>query len=196
MRSIGERAGSDDEFYRRLADSIKNDIRVGTPGIIQSFNAVEQVVTVQPVIRERVRGQDGAMTFIPLPILLDVPIMIPRAGGYVLTLPIQQGDECFIIFADSCIDAWWSSGGIQNPIEKRRHDLSDGFAILGTWSQPRVISNYSTTSAQLRTEDGSTHIDLKPGEIDLVATTVIINGKNFLAHTHSDPQGGTTGPVI
>ncbi|WP_457849452.1 hypothetical protein, partial [Staphylococcus aureus] len=53
----------------------------------------------------------------------------------------------------------------------RMHDLSDGFAILGFRSQPRALSNISTTSAQLRSDDGATFIDLNPGtgEIKVVA---------------------------
>lgn len=175
MRTIGERIGSEDEFYRRLAEKIKNDIRVAIPGIVQSFDPGEQTVTVQPVIRERIRDQDGNMSFTDLPLLLDVPVVFPRAGGFVLTMPISPGDECLVIFGDMCIDAWWSNGGVQNQTEKRRHDLSDGFAIMGGWSQPRVVSGYSMDSAQLRTEDGETKISIKPGEINIIAATVNVN---------------------
>jgi hypothetical protein len=96
-------------------------------------------------------------------------------------LPVKNGDECLVIFADMCIDAWWSNGGIQNQIERRRHDLSDAICIPGIWSQKKKISGYSTTSAQLRTEDGSQKIDISPsnitisGNVDLTGT-VKING--------------------
>jgi len=178
MRNIAQRTENKEEFYRIMADKSKFEIRVAVPGIVQSFNANEQTVTVQPAIRERVRSQSGAMKYVALPLLLDVPVVFPRAGGYVLTMPVAPGDECLVIFGDSCMDAWWSSGGVQNPIEKRRHDLSDGYAIMGTWSQPRKISNYSTNSAQLRTEDGTTHIGIQPGIINLDAATVNINVLN------------------
>ena len=95
-----------------------------------------------------------------------------------------------------CIDAWWSQGGVQVQAEKRRHDLSDGFAIMGTWSQSRRVANYSATSAQLRSETGTSLIDMKPNEIDIVSNTVKINGVNFSSHTHVAPSGGgiTSGP--
>jgi len=195
MRTLGERIDSFEELLKRHSDKIKNDIRVAIPGIIQSFDPVEQTVSVQPVLRERIRDSQGNMEFIQLPILLDVPIVLPRAGGYILTMPVSAGDECLVIFGDMCIDAWWSNGDIQNQIEKRRHDLSDGFAVLGTWSQPKRVQNYSTDSVQLRTEDGTSSISLKSGEIKLVANSVKINGKEFATHTHSNPEGGQTGPV-
>lgn len=175
MRTIGERIDSKEELYRRMGESWAANLRVAIPGIIQAFDPVTQTVTVQPAIRERVT-KDGTLTPIELPQLIDVPIIIPRAGGYSLTLPVSPGDECLVIFADMCIDAWWSNGGIQNEIEKRRHDLSDGFAILGCWSQPRKISNYSTNSARLQNSSGTAYIEVKNSEINLVGT-VKINGQ-------------------
>lgn len=169
--------GNEDEFYRTLMDTVSNNLRVAMPGVIQSFDAATQTVTVQPAIRERIRNPDLSYSWVALPLLVDVPIVIPRAGGFSLTLPVAPGDECLVVFGDMCIDSWWQNGGTQNnQPDKRRHDLSDGFAVLGIWSQRRTIANYSTTAAQLRTDDGSTYIQLVPGEIDLVATTVKANG--------------------
>lgn len=185
--------GNEEELYRTIMDTIATNIRVAIPGIVESFNATTQTVTVQPAIREKIRNPDLTSTMAKLPLLVDVPIVLPRAGGFSLTLPVQKGDECLVVFADMCIDGWWSLGNVQNQPDKRRHDLSDGFAVLGTWSQPRKISNYDTTSARLQTDDGQTYISLKPGEIDLNATSVKINGLDFNKHVHSDPQGGTTG---
>ncbi|TGE36036.1 hypothetical protein E4K67_22390 [Desulfosporosinus fructosivorans] len=165
------------------------DLRVAMPGIVQSFDPVEQTVTVQPSIKERIVDGEGNVSIVNLPLLLDVPISIPRAGGFALTMPVKPGDECLVIFSDMCMDAWWSQGGVQVQAEKRRHDLSDGFAILGTWSQPRRLADYSTTSAQLRSENGSSLIDIKDNEIDIVSNTVKINGVNFSNHVHMAPAG-------
>lgn len=183
-----------EEFYRRMLDNFSANIRVSLPGIIQSFDPDTQTVTVQPSIREKVINDDLTQQWVDIPLLLDVPVVIPRAGGYVLTMPIKQGDECLVVFGDSCFDAWFSNGGVQNQIEKRRHDLSDAFALIGVWSQPRKINNYSTTSAQLRSDDGSTYISMKNGEIDLVASSVKINGIDFSTHIHMAPNGPTGGP--
>lgn len=163
-------------LLQQLMDEVSIQIRVAIPGIIQAFDPIAQTVTVQPAIRERIQQPDLTAQWMSIPLLVDVPIVTPRAGGFALTLPIRSGDECLVVFGDMCMDAWWQNGGVQNQAEKRRHDLSDGFAILGPWSQPRVLPNYSTTAAQLRTDDGTTYISLQPGEIDLVAATVKVNG--------------------
>lgn len=80
--------------------------RVCMPGIIQSFDAAAQTVTVQPALREKMLA-DGDESWIDIPLLVDVPVVVPRAGGYALTLPIQAGDECLVVFGDMCMDGWW-----------------------------------------------------------------------------------------
>jgi hypothetical protein len=161
-------------------------LRVAMPGIIQSFDPSTQTVTVQPAVNEKIRNSDLSVSNVSFPLLLDVPLVIPKAGGYALTLPVQQGDECLVVFADMCIDAWWSNGGIQNQIEKRRHDLSDSFCVLAPYSQPNRISNYSTNSAQLRSLDGNTIIDIKENAITMTSPSItiispntVINGKSY-----------------
>ncbi|KPV60714.1 hypothetical protein QJ48_04060 [Paenibacillus sp. A3] len=175
---ISERLGkgNSEEFYRRMLENFASNLRVAVPGIIQEFDPVTQTVSVQVAIREKIIDSYMLQHWVEIPLLLDVPIVIPRAGGFALTLPVKPGDECLVVFADSCIDAWFSSGGVQNQIERRRHDLSDGFALLGVWSQPRTLSEYSTSAVQLRTDDGATRISMSPGEIDIVSSVVKING--------------------
>jgi hypothetical protein len=176
VRSIAERTDSKEELYRRLIENTANNLRVAMPGIIQSFDASTQTATVQLALREKIRDLSGNINQVEIPLLLDVPVVLPRAGTFILTMPVQKGDECLVIFADMCIDAWFSNGGVQNQLEKRRHDLSDAFAILGAWSQPNNISNYSTTSAQLRNETGTSYIEIKNDEINIVSPAVKVNG--------------------
>lgn len=175
MINLNERAPYDERQGQLDRRAAANKLRVAIPGIIQSFNSTEQTVTVQIAIREKI-NLDGNETWVDIPQLLDVPIVIPRAGGYCLTLPIQPGDECLVIFGDMCIDAWWQSGGVQNQIDCRRHDLSDGFAILGCWSQPKVVPNYSTGSAQLRNNDGTAYVEISGNTINIVGGIINIQG--------------------
>jgi len=147
---------------------------VAIPGIIQEFNTENQTATVQPTIKEQING-----SWIQLPLLLDVPVQFPRAGGYSVTFPVKRGDECIVIFNDMCIDSWWQSGDVQTQLEKRRHDLSDAVAILGITSVPKAIRDFSTESMQIRNDTADTVINIKDGEITIKAGTVNIGSKNF-----------------
>ncbi len=176
--TTSERIPQADELYRLMMEKVSRSVRVAMPGIITAFNPATQTVTVQPAIREKVYN-GGKKSDETLPILVHVPILCPRAGGYALTMPVKAGDEVLVIFGDTCMDAWWQSGGVQNQIETRRHDLSDGYAILGLSSQPRVTGNYSSDAFQLRNDDGDTVIEIKGQNITIVAAdTVSVTGAN------------------
>lgn len=165
-----------EEVYRVVMDTVSNNLRVCIPGIIQSFDATTQTVTVQPTIKEQITNPDLSYSWVSLPLLLDVPIVFPRAGGFSLTLPVSVGDECLVVFGDMCIDGWYIAGGTQNTqLDKRRHDLSDGFALVGVWSQPRVLPNYDTSAAQLRTDNGLVSVTVSKAGISLVAPAGSIN---------------------
>lgn len=135
------------------------------PGIIQSFSGggdFPLTCAVQPAIKVLVRQQDGTIASTPLPMLVDCPVQFPSGGNCSLTFPVAPGDECLVVFASRCIDGWWQSGGVQEQAEIRMHDLSDGFVLLGFRSRPRALSSVSTTATQLRSEDGSTYIEMNP----------------------------------
>src|SRR6185312_4825399 len=174
-----ERYNDSEEALRTAVEGLLAKTWTAMPGIVQSFDRVKMTCEVQPAILGQQRAEDGSIQNVQIPLLLDVPIVFPSAGGYSLTFPVQQGDEVVVVFADRCIDGWWQSGGVQAQAELRMHDLSDGFAIAGIRSQPRVLSGgVSTNSCQLRTDDGTAFIDLSPGRIKLVATNINIEASS------------------
>lgn len=143
-------------------DGLRSGLWTAMPGIIQSFSAGAITATVQLAIKGIRHAPDGSAQFVNMPLLVDVPVHFPRGGGCALTFPVAAGDECLVVFSARCIDGWWQSGGVQAPMDPRVHDLSDGFAFVGFFSQVTKISGISTASAQLRSNDGATYIDLNP----------------------------------
>lgn len=157
---IRERFRDREEALRQALDGRQSAIWTALPGYIVSYDPVAVTVAVQPGIKGKVAKPDGSSNYVDMPVLPDVPVCFPRGGGYTLTFPIQAGDECLVVFASRNIDAWWQSGGSQQPGDARRHDLSDGFAIVGPQSQASKISDISTTTTQLRSDDGQIHLEL------------------------------------
>jgi hypothetical protein len=158
-----------EEALRLALDSRLAHVWTAMPGIVQSVNLTAMTCTVQLAIQSRMAGPDGQISNINIAILQDVPIVFPRAGQFIVTLPLAQGDEVLVVFAKSCMDSWWQNGGYQNaPMEFRMHDVSDGFAIPGPSSQPKVVTGISSANAQLRTLDGSKYIELTTSGINLV----------------------------
>ncbi|MEW9139883.1 Gp138 family membrane-puncturing spike protein [Bacillus wiedmannii] len=187
-----ERYSDPEEALRAAFRGMRAGVWTSLPGIVQGFDAAQGTVSVQPAIQGVQQAPDGGVAAVEYPLLVDVPVYFPRGGGCTLTFPISSGDECIVVFSARAIDAWWQSGQVQAPTEPRMHDMADGFALVGPFSQAKMISNVSTAATQLRSDDGSTFFELNPntkkikivapGGLDVVAplstfsAAVTING--------------------
>lgn len=163
---------NDPETAMRTAlEGNQSQIWTAFPAIVSAVNYTSETLECTPAIKGVQTNPNGFQQYVTLPQLVDVPICFPSAGGFSLTLPIAAGDEILIVIANRCIDSWWQLGGIQIPMEFRMHDLSDGFAIPGPRSKPKVITGgINTDNAQLRTDDGTCMLEITPdGKINMLA---------------------------
>jgi len=174
MRTVDERCASMADVMAALKSSVMAELRVAMPGIVQDWDPQQQTVTVRLAIREKV-SSGGISQEVEIPLLVDVPVVMPRAGGYGLYFVPGEGDECLVVFADACIDSWWQSGDVQSQADKRRHDLSDGFAILGCWSQPQRPA-IPEEGVCLQNDDGTAGVSIRGKTVNLFGT-VKINGR-------------------
>lgn len=176
------------------------------PGIVQSFDPVAMTCQVQPAIQGKVRAEDGTITLVNMPMLLDCPVVFPHGGGCSMTFPIKPGDECLVVFSSRAIDLWWQSGGVQPPVEMRMHDLSDGFVLVGAYSQTKVLPNVSTQAVQLRSDDGQAFFELNPenhnftlktpGNFSATVTDFSVQCQNFAVNcTKFDVTAGSSASI-
>lgn len=212
--ALNSQLGSKEQADAQLAQAIMSAMRVSIPGIIQSFDPDAVTAVVQPAIKGAEKDESGAEVSVNLPLLVDVPVVFPRGGGCTLTFPVKAGDECLVIFADRCIDFWWQSGGIQEPVDERMHDLSDAFCIVGPQSQAKKIGGISNSAVELRSDDGETKLSLNPasgvingtapGGFNLNGLKILSDGRLQLVdgsivdkHTHGgvEPGGSSTAPL-
>jgi len=135
-----------------ISDVVKEGVKTGLlnarvsyQAIVDSFDPVEQTITAFIAIQQIIDDKN-----VTLPILVDVPIVLPSVQGFHITMPIKKGDEVMVMFADRCIDAWFANGGIQKQSEHRVHHIADGVAIIGINSKPNVITNYDSENMTIR----------------------------------------------
>lgn len=220
-----ERAPDLEEAIRMAFRSMQSRMWTALPGIVERFDGDKMIVDVQPTINGRVRSPLGEISSLQMPKLLDCPVLWQGGGGATWTFPIAPGDECLVIFASRCIDAWWEQGGVKDAPDLRMHNLSDGFAIVGLRSLPRAF-NVSTTEAELRNDAGDAFMKFNPTaktleivmdggvtingvSIDSASnvqtpatvtadTDVVGDGVSLKTHRHSGVQtgGGNTGQPI
>lgn len=138
--------------------SLAFQTHVSLPCVVQRFDPYKQVVDVQPLIREKLLNPENVISYEQYPLLVNVPVVYPRAGGFSITFPISAGDECLVVFSDLAIDNWWLNGNVQNPVEQRRHDLSDGIAIFGLKNQTKINGNEIGTKLKISDSDGNSII--------------------------------------
>jgi len=187
-----ERYLDQEEDTRMALDSAAASLWVALPAIVESVDFTAMTITAQPALTGMQNAPDGSTSSVKMPLLVDVPIMFQGGGGYSITLPIAKGDECLIIFADRCIDAWWQSGGVQAPMESRMHDLSDGFALVGVRSQPKVVPSISQTKVQIRSDDGTVFVEIdKTGKVNITAPTSVTVTSPITTFTGNIKVNGT-----
>ena len=138
LLGISDWAGNQDQVYEKLIQEAMFRTRCAIPCIIQSYDASNNTVECQPAIREKVVAEDRSVSYQQIPLLINVPVVFPGGSAFELKFPIQRGDECLVVFSDLSIDNFWLHGNLQNPVELRRHDLSDGIAIPCRLSLPKL----------------------------------------------------------
>ena len=192
MIPIQQRLGIQTAPIDQSLHQFECDLRVSIPAIVVSFDSVRQVVSVQPAIKELMRV-NAVLTPTTLPILDDVPIVLPCGGGLSLTFPIKPGDECDLVFSDMAFDLWWQSGGVQQQPDGKlyRHDIGDAKAYFGLRNQTRVLANYSTSSAQLRTDDGMVILDVAEAGITATAPAMTVTGNVYASGNLSVGSGAS-----
>jgi hypothetical protein len=182
------------------------------PAVVQSYDAATQRATVQPCIKRRLGNGD---TF-DYPPLVDVPVQQLSTAGYALHLPVAQGTEGVVHFAERSIDEWLIEGGTGvEAADPRRFDEQDGYFVPGHLSSPQALPAAARPADALciGTRDGSVRIEVRAGGVvtifatevrlgndtalplaiaDLVDARVATIRTAFNAHTHLDSTGAPT----
>lgn len=137
-------------------------------GKIEKVTPEEQTVEVTLQIRRP--ALDGTSSAIPL--LVDVPYMVLQGGGAYIDLPISPGDYCIVLFNDRDIDVWWSTANMADPATTRKHDLSDGIAIVGLNPKPSPLPMQGSTVG-LRGGPNKVNIDNAQEKFDALISDII-----------------------
>ena len=116
----------------RLIDDALMSCHIGMPARVLSYDASQQRVGVQPIIRRSVIGEDGVRTAELLPPIEGVPVIFPGAGSYKITFPIDAGDIVWLLFGEGSLDKWLDTAAADVDVDDdRRNALSDAVAIPG-----------------------------------------------------------------
>jgi hypothetical protein len=156
------------------------------PGIVVKFDG--NTVSVQPAIKRLFLNDVG---WINLPLLVDCPVLFPAGGDFVMTFPIQAGDEALIFFSERSINGWFQNGGIQQAPHFKTHDLSDAFVFVGIRSSQRQFVDVQIDAVELRNSDRSIRLSLTDTKASLIAGLTSLEATVDGVFTIIAPAGAT-----
>ncbi len=115
------------------------DLTTAVLGAIE--NAISQVWTALPAevtsydkdtqratVRLLVKDVEPVRTIPPIP---GVPVVFPRAAGYAVVLPVEEGDTGLLLVCALSPNTWLRSGSAGAPQDTRRHALSSAVFLPG-----------------------------------------------------------------
>jgi len=164
-------------------------------GKIKSYDSSNNTAKVTiNVIRNLKNGNS-----LEYPELEDCPVFMLYGGTASITMPIQAGDDCLILFNDRCMDDWVLSGDVVAPTDRRIHSLSDGIVLVGVKS----MADVSAVPSCLAINGGTNKISILNKDEDLktlllsvtaLTTDIIALMKKIKCGTYSmvvpDPNSG------
>jgi hypothetical protein len=170
------------DVIRRALETSAADLHVSMPGRVERFDAAKGLADVKPLLRDGF-DDDGTRRTVSAPVITNVPVVFPGAGGFRLTFPVAQGDGCLLVFTDRSLDRWLARGGEIDPGDDRRHAISDAVALLGLRDFAHPWSGVAADAATIG-KDGGEQIVVRSGEILLGAgaTETAVLGKALKQH--------------
>ncbi len=123
-----------DVILKSVEDFLRDNLYTALPAEVKEVSNVgsDQTVDVKPLVRKIYR--DGVV--LETPMILDVPVVFPSAGGGILSFPIQKGDTVLLVFCMRSLDEWLNGTGEEvTPRTLRQFNITDAIAIPGLYNK-------------------------------------------------------------
>jgi hypothetical protein len=182
------------DAIRRAVECAVADLHVAIPARVERVDLAKALVDVKPLVKDRY-SEDGATKVQSVPVVTNVPLVFPGAGGMRITFPVTKGDTVLLVFSERSLDSWLVRGGEVDPLDDRRHSLSDAVAIpgLNDFAHPwKAISSSAVTIGK----DGEAQHPAGLGdkirtELDAIWSAI------YGGHVHAGVEtgGGSTAPA-
>lgn len=187
-------------FPAAIASAIKAylaGIHTCRPGVITEYRSGDQRATVQPLIRRGYRDESGDRQVEQLPAISDVPVMFLGGGGGRLTFPVAAGDTGLLFFSEASLDIWLATGNDVDPLDDRRHTLTDAVFLPGLYDFANAPSAsgsavvLSGPDVRLGSQNASSFVAL--ANLVLTELTKIATALTTHVHAGVTPGAGVSG---
>lgn len=137
---------------------------------IEKFDASKMKADVLPLIKTHDNKE--------MSLLINVPVSLIRAGGFIIRPPYKRGDIVVVVFADRSIDNVLISGDVSSASDSRVHSLDDAIVVGSILPFTQTLPSEHSTDLVIAKEDLSSKIVLKDnGAIEIKSSkSITISG--------------------
>lgn len=126
------------EVIQVQIDSNLIDLHTCLPAKIVSYDSSTQYASVE--IQLQRKYEDGTM--LPWPVIANVPVKHPRCNGgqTYIHMPLTVGDDVVLVMSERSLDNWKTQGGMQDPQDRRKFNITDAYALIGGSAVPDAFT--------------------------------------------------------
>lgn len=137
------------DIFDKFLNSRFENIHTCIPGKINKFNTATRKADVKPLVK--LKNKSGSV--IDIPSISDVPVILPSGSNFSLSWPIQSGDGCLILFAETGIGNFLNgTGQVVTADDQSRFSLTDAICIPGLFPFSRVPNSSVTITSDLSSQ--------------------------------------------
>lgn len=159
-------------------DAALLELHTGLPAKVIIFDPSTQSCDVQPLLQRVYLDADAGLDVpVELPQIQNVPIEYPAGGGFAITWPLSPGDIVYLAFCERSIDGWLEAapGLSVDPLESRKHHLSDAVARAGLRQRRGALPGLMTPTLRVGLEDGTALFEVTADGNLILSSTVGIS---------------------
>lgn len=157
------------QFYDNVDYNLSDSIFNCLLGKITEFDSSTRKASVQPLSK---RLDLATGEYQELPLLIDIPVLHAKAGGFIINYPVGIDDIVIVFFSDYDISNLLLDGRISDNNTIRVHDIQDSIALplsLNLFTN-NIIEH--TSDLVIAKDDYSSKITISTnGQIDIQTAT-------------------------
>jgi hypothetical protein len=163
-------------MVRRIAKAEASRVRTCTVGQITEYDATRNAVKIRLCVKAMRTEDPENLTTVEMPILEDIPVQQFGSGKLLFSVPPSVDSYGTLFFSDRDLEAWLTSGGIVDPANMRKWDLSDAIFCPGLYpfvvdgDNGQIEEAIATDRVSMRTRSGLTEISVLADESVTIVT--------------------------
>ena len=136
--------------YQLLGDfSLKNLLDRVSNNLLRKLNCVK-LGKIKTFYADKQRADIQIDNYPPIS---DVPVSFICGANFSIQVPIEQGDDCIVLFCDGDLDNWVNGEGYIPAFSQDKHGLNGAVALVGIKNILTKVENYITSGVRIKYKD-------------------------------------------